>query len=133
YWSSTNNIHVYDLVDKTLTNVTQLSATHILPTFTPDGKYLLFRSDREGEGIYAMALQPESARETELDMKYKKPDGPVKVEIDLNGIERRPRRIINMQPQSLILMDPEKGDIYFLNSGDLWRASYSGENPKKLT
>jgi Tol biopolymer transport system component/C-terminal processing protease CtpA/Prc len=133
YWESTNNVHIIDVATGKSTNVTKLSAEHVLPTWSPDGKYLFFRSNRNGAGIYALPLQAEAARATELDLKYEKPTVPVKVEIDFEDIEDRPRRIVSQRPDSPVLVDPEKGDLYFLSEGDVWRAAYSGDEVKRIT
>lgn len=133
YWDSTTNVFIFDTSTGKSANVTQLSAAHLLPSFSPDGKYLYMRSNRSGEGIYAIALSPEEAPVTELDLKYTKTTGPVKVDINYDDIETRARRIVQMTPQSEILTDPSNGDIYFLNAGDLWKAAYNGDDPRKLT
>jgi Tol biopolymer transport system component/C-terminal processing protease CtpA/Prc len=133
YWEATQNIHIYDVELGLSHNVTQLSAQHIIPTFSPDGKGLFFRSDRNGAGLYYLSFAPEDAREPDEVVKYEKPAAPVKVEIDWSRIERRPRRIGTVQPESQILVHPEKGDVYFLNGGDVYRCTYAGEEGKKIT
>jgi Tol biopolymer transport system component/C-terminal processing protease CtpA/Prc len=133
YWDSGSNIFIYDTVEKKLTNVTQLNAEHLFPTFTPDGKYLLFRSNRSGPGLYALALNPEEARETELRIKYEKPTAPVKVVIDYEDIENRSRRISATLPDGEIIVDAEKGDIYYLSGGDIFKTSYDGDDGRKIT
>jgi tricorn protease len=133
YWEATNNIQIYDTTDRKVTNVTRLSAEHILPSWSPDGKFLFFRSNRAGDGLYALPLNPEEARTEELEVKYEKPTGPVQVVIDYDGIETRARRINATQPQSQILVNPENGHIYFLNAGDIYRSNYDGEEGRRLT
>ncbi|AIE88139.1 TolB protein precursor [Fimbriimonas ginsengisoli Gsoil 348] len=133
YWESTQNIYVFDTTTGKSTNITKLSAQHTQPTFTPDGKYLLFRSNRSGDAVYLVALHPEDVPTTELDLKYTKPTGPVKVDIDFDDIESRPRQFLNMPVQSEILVDPADGALYFLNSGDLWKAPFNGDEPRKVT
>ncbi len=133
YWDSTTDVFVFDTTTGKSTNVTQLSAQHGLPTFTPDGKYLLIESNREGMGIYAIPLHQEDARPTELEMKYEKSKDPVKVDIDFVGIETRARKIVNQNPQSKIEVDATNGELYYIADGDIWRTSYSGEDAKKVT
>ncbi|MGV3616729.1 MAG: S41 family peptidase [Fimbriimonas sp.] len=133
YWDATQNVYVVDAQTGKATNITQLSAEHILPVWSPDGKYLFFRSNRNGPGIYALALNPEEARATELDIKYEKPTGPVKVVVDFDEIELRPRRVVERQPQSQVFIDPAKGDLYFLSEGDIWRAAYNGDDVRRVT
>jgi tricorn protease len=133
YWEATQNIFVYDTQAKTLTNLTKLSAEHILPTFSPDGKYLFFRSNRSGPGIYALALYPEESSTPDVDMKFIKPPAGIAVEINYEDIENRARKISTTVPDSPIQVDPANGDLYFLNGGDLWKANYNGDEAKKVT
>lgn len=132
YWESTNNLFVYDRQTKQSTNITRLSASHTLPRFTPDGRFLLMRSDREGAGIYTIPLREEDARPTELEVKYEKPKVPVKVEIEFSGIDQRIRRIL-AQDVADLQIDPETGNLILLGEGDLWRAAYDGTEPRRIT
>ncbi len=129
----TTNIFVFDTTTSKAVNVTRLNADHAAPRFSPDGRYLFFRSDRAGGGIYALPLKAEDARETELDLKYVKPTTPVKVDIDFEDIETRMRRIVSQTPDGNIRVDISNGDLYFLSGGDLWKATYSGEQVTRLT
>lgn len=54
-------------------NVTRLNAYHSQPTWSPDGKYLFFASNRDGNGLYVLPLKPEEARADELEIKFEKP------------------------------------------------------------
>lgn len=128
----TTDIFIFDTQTSHTTNVTRINSDHGSPRFSPDGRYLFFRSDQEGGGLYALPLKEEDARETELDLKYTKPTGPVKVEIEFDGIETRMRKIVNQAPDN-IRVDLSNGDLYFLSAGDLWKATYSGESPAKIT
>lgn len=143
YWESTSDVFILDTTTGKAVNVTKLSANHGAPKFTPDGKYLLMRSDREGAprpngrdgatgGLYAIPLQPQDTPTAEIEMKYAAPEGPVKVAIDFDGIERRIRKLNDQAPDA-IEVDKTTGDIWFLSEGDLWRAPYSGESPTKVT
>jgi len=129
----TTNIYIFDVAAGKSINVTRLNADHAAPHFSPDGRYLFFRSDREGGGIYALPLKAEDARETELELKYTKPTTPVKVEIDFQDIYTRMRRIVGVGLDGNIRVDLSNGDLYFLSGGDVWKASYNGETPTKLT
>ncbi|RYG25293.1 PDZ domain-containing protein [bacterium] len=132
YWESTSNLFILDTATGKSTNVTKLSSNHGAPKWTPDGRYLLMRSDREEDGLYAIALQPQDTPTAEIEMKYTAPTAPVKVEIDFDGIDRRIRKLNGQGPDALDI-DKQTGDIWFLSGGDLWRAPYSGENPQRVT
>lgn len=129
----TTNIYLCDVTKGESVNVTKLNADHGGPRFTPDGRYLLFGSDRTGGGIYAIPLKVEDARETELDLKFVKPSGPVKMEIDFDDIESRVRKISSQPSDGNIRFDATNGDLFFIAGGDIWKASYSGENPNRIT
>ena len=132
YWQSTNDVFILDTASGKTVNVTRLSANHGAPKWTPDGKYLLFASDREGTGLYALALQPQDVPTAEVEMKYEAPKGPAKVEIDFGAIERRIRKL-NAQDVNAIEIDRQTGDLWTLADGKLWKAPYSGENPQAVT
>jgi tricorn protease len=133
YWEAASNIWILDTQTGTKTNVTRLSASHGSPQWSPDGKYLFFTSNRQGPGIYALPLTQEDARPTELELKYTKPTGPVKVEIDLEDIENRSRRVISTGMASNLRFDATNGEVFYLQDGDISRANYDGENPRKVT
>ena len=52
------------------TNITKLNALHSNQAWSPDGRYLFFQSDRDGSGLYAVALREEDYRENG-DLKFK--------------------------------------------------------------
>ena len=133
YWEAASNIWVLDTQTGQKVNVTRMSAQHGSPRWTPDGKYIYFTSNRQGTGIFALPLKAEDARETELDLKYVKPTSPVKVEIDFEDIENRARRIVTTGVVSNIRFDATNGEVFYLLDGDINRAEYSGDNPKKVT
>ena len=133
YWDNGSNIWLYDTeTKKPPVDLTQLNAQHHHPRFTSDGKYLLMTSDRDGAGVYAIPLLVEDSAPGEIEMKFTKPTGPVKVTVDLEGIEDRSRKILSQEAGDL-LVDGSNGDIYFESGGDLWRAKYDGTEPRKLT
>ncbi len=131
YWDSTTDVFILDATTGKSTNVTRLSANHGAPKWTPDGRYLLMRSDRDGDGLYAIALQPEATVAAEVEMKYAAPTAPVKVEIDYTAIDQRIRKLNDQAPDG-IEVDRQTGDIWFLAGGDLWKAPFSGENPQRV-
>ena len=113
-------------------NVTGLNAFHSQPTWTPDGKHLLFNSNRDGEALYILPLTPEAVRTEDTDVKFEKPSGPVEVKIDFKDISRRIRRFAAQAPQSDLTVSSD-GVIYFLSDGDIWSVSYDGKETKRLT
>lgn len=144
YWESGSNIWIFDTQEKKSYNATKENTPNTSPSWSPDGKYLYFRSDRSGGGprapgspsagaLYILPLQREESRSDELQLKYEKPSGVPKVVIDFEDIENRSRRFVGQDPQSRALADPEKGDLYFLSEGDIWKANYDGSEVKRLT
>ncbi|MFY9234150.1 MAG: S41 family peptidase [Fimbriimonadaceae bacterium] len=143
FWDSGSNIRVYDTLEKKSYDITKENAPNSSPGWSSDGKYLYFRrvllggafrGPGSGTGaLYILPLQKETARTDDTEMKYEKPKDPVKVEIDFGDIENRSRRYLAQDPQSPIKMDPEKGDLYFISEGDLWKAGYDGGDLKRLT
>jgi len=133
YWDSTTDMYILDTQTGKAYNVTRLSASHVSPQFSPDGRYLFMSSNRQGSGVFALPLKAEDARETELDLKYEKPTGPVKTEIDFDGIEDRLRRIVSGGLVSNIRVDTANGEIYYNQDGDIWRSAYNGDGARPLT
>jgi tricorn protease len=113
-------------------NITRLNAYHSQPAWSPDGRYLFFQSNREGNGLYILPLTEEVARIDDWDIKFEKPKEPVEVQIDFKGIERRIRRHIAQNPDSDLTVSSD-GKIYFISEGDLWQVSYDGKETKRLT
>jgi Tol biopolymer transport system component/C-terminal processing protease CtpA/Prc len=113
-------------------NVTHLNANHSQPAWSPDGKYLFFQSDRDGAGLYALPLTREAARASDTDLKFEKPNDPIKVEIDFTDTSRRIRKISSQNPDSDLMVTPD-GTILFLSDGDVWSVTYDGKETKRLT
>ncbi|MCB0826434.1 MAG: PD40 domain-containing protein [Armatimonadetes bacterium] len=133
-WENKTNIYVLDTQTGKEQNVTRLSAYHTWPEWSKDGKYLYFISDRDGgNSLYALPLQKEDATGIALEIKYEKPKDAVKCDFDFNKPEDRIRRLYRGSVDALPLMDPEKGDIYFLGGGQVWRVGYDGEGARQLT
>ena len=113
-------------------NVTHLYAHHGQPTWSPDGKYLFFQSDREGEGLYALPLIGEAIRTTDTDLKFEKPTNAVTVNIDFENMSRRIRKVTSQTPQGDLTVTAE-GLILFISEGDIWSVPYDGKETKRLT
>ena len=113
-------------------NVTQLFAQHGLPAWSPDGKYLFFQSNRDGNGLYVLPLTKETARVSDVDLKFEKSTNVVKVVIDFDDLPRRIRKFSTQAPQADLIVTAD-GQILFLSEGDLWSVSYDGKETKRLT
>jgi tricorn protease len=133
YWDRQPNLWVLDTQTGQSHNVTVLNAHHSSPAWSADGKYLYFRSNRAGGGLYILPVGPEEAREFELELKYEKPKDAVKVEFDFVDAPLRIRRFIAQEPTGNIWSDPTNGEIYFLSGGDIWKVGYDGENARAIT
>jgi tricorn protease len=113
-------------------NVTRLYAHHSQPTWSPDGRYLFFQSNRDGEGLYALPLRQEPIRLADTDLKFQKPTNRVEVHIDFDGIWQRIRKLSSQRPQADLTVTPD-GQILFLSDNDVWSVSYDGKEAKRLT
>lgn len=113
-------------------NVTRLYAQHAEPAWSPDGKYLFFESNRDGEGLYVLPLTAESIRISDTDIKFEKPTNSVTVKIEFENIQRRIRKVTSQSPQSDLAITPE-GLIVFISEGDIWSVTYDGKETKRLT
>ena len=133
-WDNASNLWVKDLVSGKTQAVTELNATHSNPVWSADGKYLYFRTSRDGGAIYALPMTAEIARTTELDLKFEKPKEPVKVEMDWVDTELRLRRVVNSPAGfGAPIADPNTGDLYYMNGGDIFTVNYAGENVRPIT
>jgi Tol biopolymer transport system component/C-terminal processing protease CtpA/Prc len=112
-------------------NVTQLNAFHSGPVWSPDGKYLFFSSNREGDGIYVLPLKPEDARTDELEIKFEKPKTPLTIEIDFEDTAQRIRRVPNVSGGELTVT--EEGNLVYNSGGNVFMAAYDGKDPKQVT
>ena len=80
-------------------NVTRLYVYHSQPAWSPDGKYLFFQSNRDGNGLYALPLTREDVRVADTDLKFVKPTNAVTVKIEFEDIHRRIRKVTSQTPQ----------------------------------
>jgi len=113
-------------------NLTRLAAHHSQPTWSPDGKYLFFQSDRDGNGLYALPLVREPFRPADVDFKFEKPTNDVTVAIEFEDLPRRIRKVALQSPQSDLTVTAE-GLIAFLSDGDVWTVTYDGKETKRVT
>lgn len=142
-WENKQNLWVRELATGKEVNVTNLAANHGSPEWSADGKYLYFISDRGsaggrfaqgggGNNIFALPLQAESARPTELELKYEKPKETPKFEFDFNDVDSRIRRIAS-GPASNLVFDPQTGNLLYNLNGDIALTSYDGETTRPIT
>ena len=129
--SSSYNIWIIPSEGGKAINITRLSAFHSQPIWSPDGKYLYFQSNRSGEGLYRVSLQPDKFRNTDVDQKYVKPSKTPEVKIDFNNISSRIQKISSTNPSSDLTMTSD-GRIYFLSGGNVYRSSHDGKEVKKM-
>jgi Tol biopolymer transport system component/C-terminal processing protease CtpA/Prc len=113
-------------------NLTRLNAMHSHPAWSPDGRFLFFQSNRDGDGLYVLPLQAEPARTGDFDLKYEKPKETATVQIDWPGLTRRIRKHAGQNPQGEITVTAE-GVILMISDGDIWSVSYDGKETKRLT
>lgn len=130
--SSVGNIWIKNLSTGKETNVTRRNVANGSPSWSADGKYLYFRSNRFGDGIHILPMQDDPARGTELELKYEKTATP-KTTFDDNNPHLRIRRLNGQPNQGKIFSDPETGALYYLSGGDLWVCNYDGENLRRMT
>ncbi len=126
------NIWIVPAKGGTPVNVTRLNSWHGNPSWSPDGKYLFFQSNRDGDGLFVLPLEKEPARLGDADIKYEKPTDLVKVDIDFANIDRRIRKLSSQSPDTPPLVTAE-GKIVFISSGDIWSVSYDGKDSKRMT
>jgi tricorn protease len=99
--------------------------------WSPDGKYLFFTSNREGDGIYVLPLKPEEARTDELEIKFEKPKSPLVIEIDFEDTAQRIRRVPNVSGAELTVT--EDGTLVYNSGGHIFVAAYDGKEPRQVT
>jgi C-terminal processing protease CtpA/Prc/Tol biopolymer transport system component len=113
-------------------NVTRLFAHHSQPVWSTDGKFLFFQSNRDGEGLYALALTREVGRSANGEVKFEKPTNTVEVQIEFDDLSRRIRKLTSQNPGSDLTVTSE-GLIVFLSDNDVWSVTYDGKETKRLT
>ncbi|HMJ89004.1 MAG TPA: S41 family peptidase [Candidatus Acidoferrum sp.] len=113
-------------------NVTRLYAHHGMPAWSPDGKYLFFQSNRDGNGLYVLPLTREDIRLADTDLKFVKPTNTVTVKIEFEDIHRRIRKVGSQAPQNDLTVTAE-GQIVFISERDVWSVSYDGKETKRVT
>jgi tricorn protease len=126
------NIWVVPTAGGAPVNVTRLSAQHSQPAWSPDGNYLFFQSNREGDGLYALPLRPEEVRPADTDIQFHRPTNRVEVVIDFQEPSRRIRKVSSQSPQGDLTITVE-GQILFVSQGEIWSVSYDGGESRRLT
>ncbi len=113
-------------------NITKLYAFHGQPAWSPDGKYLFFQSNRDGNGLYVLPLTREEVRVSDTDLKFVKPTNAVTVKIEFEDIHRRIRKFASQSPSSSLSVTAE-GLIVFISEGEVCSIGYDGKDFKKVT
>lgn len=121
------NVMLLNVASGEVTQLTDISSHSHAPTISPDGRFVFYSSDQDGDGIYAIPLRSEDAREIDLDLKYEKPKGSVTTVVDLDGIQRRSRRISTAMTFGSLFVDPTNGEIFFGSNGAIQKIAYNGE------
>jgi len=122
------NIFIVGSEGGTPINVTCLNAIHEDPTWSVDGKYLYFVSDRAGEALYILPLMDDSATLADAEMRFQAPTGPVQVKIDFDRIDRRIRKHANIKSVSSAMYSVATGELYLISEGCLTSVSYDGKS-----
>lgn len=128
----TRNVWIVNVQTGQAENVTKRNANHNALGWSADGKYLYFYSNRAGSGFFILPLKPENEAPSENKMKYEKPKDDLRIEIDFTKIDTRARRLFTQGVDGQVRTHVESGEIYFLQGGNLFRASYDGKTVRQL-
>ncbi|MCK9315506.1 MAG: S41 family peptidase [Verrucomicrobia bacterium] len=112
-------------------NVTSLNAMHEMPTWSVDGKFLYFFSDRDGSGIYRLPLRENEAQLNDFDLKFEPSTNKVNVSIDFSRIDRRIIKHYSGTPSQMIASPT--GDLVAILNGEVALISYDGKSIHTVT
>ena len=126
-----SNIFIVGSEGGTPVNVTCLNADHEMPTWSPDGKYLYFRSDRNGNGIYRLPLRENFVYTGDMELKYQPITNKFEVSIDFEKMDRRIEKHSTVYPSEM-LASPT-GDLVTITGGELTLISYDGKAVRTYT
>ncbi len=129
---STRDVLVVNVQTGELHNISQRNVNYWAIGWSSDGKYLYYNRSGVRGGFMIVPLQKEDAHPDEIKLKYQKPEGEVRVEIDFDGIADRARRFLNQNVTGSVTMDKETGKLYFLVGDALWTADYNGEGARQI-
>ncbi len=100
-------------------NLTALAAGHWLPVFAPNGRYMLFASNRDGLGVYVLPLRREPGAPGDVDIVLAAgADDPPDFSLEGEGAPQRIRRL--SQTGDLNDLDVLRdGRVAWVERGDL--------------
>ena len=129
--TSSGNIFIIGSGGGTPVNATQLNAQHRLPTWSQDGKYLYFSSNRDGNGIYRLPLLESLSDSDDVDISYTASTNKVNVIIDFEKMDRRIVKHSNINPSEML--PALNGELVVIAEGDIHLISYDGKNIRRIS
>ncbi len=130
-------------------NVTHYPGDNDDPEWTPDGKFLIFVSDRGAggnTGVYALPLEKPKDEDEDEKEKPAMPAGgqaapggvpaepkPVEVKIDFDEIHLRARSLTSGEQDSRIAVTPDSKAVVFVRGSDYWSVPIGGGTLTRLS
>lgn len=139
-----HNIEVVNIKTGTTRRIGLVAKNCSTPLFTPDGKKIVFTANEfpEGSDLFVIDLVHDSLTFTEdaldkIDEKKEEEKKPDEIQIEMNGIFERMRRLTNDGNTTSCLPSPDSKSIYFVRGGEggfqIHRISVTGGSAASLT